>query len=208
MVNVPLPSSPAAERNKQPILAVLEPLLPRTAHVLELASGTGQHVTYFAAALPLTRWQPSDADAARRDTIAARIAAARTANVAAPIALDVLEVRWPVGAEFDAVLAINLIHVAPPAVVAALCAGARRALAPGGARLLLLYGPFREAGRHTAPSNAEFDARLRAENPEWGVRDVGEVTATALQGGFSRERVIEMPANNRVVVFALAAPAG
>lgn len=201
----PLPSSPAAERNKQPILAVLERLLPRAGRVLEVASGTGQHVAHFAAALPLIRWQPSDADAGRCAAIAARIAAAGAANVAPPLPLDVLADRWPVAAEFDAVLAINLIHVAPPAAVAALCAGARRALAPGGARRLLLYGPFREAGRHTAASNAEFDARLQAENPLWGVRDLDEVTATAADAGFVRERLVEMPANNRVVVFGLAA---
>ncbi|MBS0375485.1 MAG: DUF938 domain-containing protein [Proteobacteria bacterium] len=202
----PLPSSPAAERNKQPILAVLERLLPHPGRVLEVASGTGQHVAHFAAALPQVQWQPSDVDAARRAAITARLAACGAANVAPPLALDVLADRWPVAAEFDAVLAINLIHVAPPASVAALCAGASRALAPGGARRLLLYGPFREAGRHTAPSNEEFDARLRAENPAWGVRDLGEVTAIAAQAGFARERVFEMPANNRFAVFALAAP--
>lgn len=201
----PLLVSAPAERNKGPILEVLRAVLPPAGTVLEVASGTGQHVTHFAAALPQLTWQPSEADAARRALIAARLAAAALANVRAPLALDVLALPWPVAEGVDAVLAINLIHISPWPVTAALIDGARRHLRAPGPGLLVLYGPYKEEGRHTAPSNEAFDRSLRAENPQWGVRDLESVAALAAERGFGAPAVTRMPANNLTVVFRSAA---
>ena len=198
-----IPSSAAAERNKAPILAVLGDVLPARGEVLEIASGTGQHIVHFAAALPELRWQPSDPDPARRAAITARLGAAALVNVAAPQDVDVLQRPWPLDPRFDAVLCINMIHIAPEAATEALLAGARESLRAGGAGLVILYGPFVEDGRHTAASNATFDASLRADNPVWGVRDLGEVTRLARRHGFARRAVRPMPAHNLTVVFAL-----
>ncbi|HUO79779.1 MAG TPA: DUF938 domain-containing protein [Steroidobacteraceae bacterium] len=200
-MTAPLPQSPAAERNKGPILEVLRGLLPARGTVLEVASGTGQHVVHFAAALPALRWQPSDPSPERRALIAARVGAAGLGNVAAPLALDVHEVPWPLAAPVDAVVCINMIHVAPPSATAALLAGAGRWLDPAGAGVLLLYGPFRQGGSHTAASNAAFDESLRAENPEWGVRDLEDVARAASVHGFARTALVPMPANNLCVAF-------
>jgi len=197
----PLPCSAAAERNKDPILAVLRGLLPPDGEVLEIASGTGQHVVHFAAALPRLTWQPSDPDPERLLTIAARLAAIRPANVRPPLALDVQMQPWPLAAPVSAIVCINMIHIAAPSATTALFEGARRCLDPRGAGLLLLYGPFRQGGRHTAASNAAFDESLRAENPAWGVRDLEAVTAEAAAHGFARTAVVPMPANNLCVAF-------
>ncbi len=200
----PLPCSPSAERNKGPILEVLRGVLPPSGTVLEVASGTGQHVAHFAAALPGLDWQPSDPDPERRAAIAARLAAVRLANLRAPLALDVHTEPWPLAAPVAAVVCINMIHIAPASATAALIAGARRWLDPAGARCLYLYGPFKQGGRHTAASNADFDASLRARDPGWGVRDLDEVTALAAAAGFTRHAVVAMPANNLSVVLTLA----
>lgn len=199
------PLSAAAERNKGPILEVLAACLPPVARVLEVASGTGQHVRHFAAALPGVQWQPTEADPARRDELAARLAGAPAVNIEPPRVLDVECGPWPPSGGYDAVLCVNMIHIAPWSATPALLAGAREVLAPDGAGLLILYGPFLEDGRHTAPSNAEFDQWLRARDPRWGVRDLGEVTALAARAGFERRRVERLPANNLCVVFAAAA---
>jgi hypothetical protein len=202
----PLLVSAPAERNKGPILEVLRSVLPPAGTVLEVASGTGQHVVHFAAALPGLAWQPSEADAARRALIAARVAAAALPNVRAPVALDVLSHPWPLVADVDAVLAINLVHISPWSVTAALIDGARRHLRARGPGVLVLYGPYKEEGRHVAPSNEAFDRTLRAENPEWGIRDLQSVAALAAERGFGAPAVTRMPANNLTVVFR-AAPA-
>jgi hypothetical protein len=199
----PLTSSPSAERNKGPILEVLRGLLPATGAVLETASGTGQHVIHFAAAFPGLVWQPSELDATRRAVIAARVADAGLPNVRAPVALDVLEERWPVEPAQDAVLAINLIHIAPWPVAAALIAGAARLLRESRAGLLVLYGPYKEGGQHTAPSNAAFDQKLRADDPDWGVRNLEDVSALAAAQGFGPPLVTRMPANNLTVAYRL-----
>lgn len=205
----PTARSSAAERNAGPILAVLREVLPARGTILEVASGTGHHVVHFAAALGALSWQPSDPNPERRAAIAARLQAAGwPANVRPPLALDVHEAQWPLAEPVDAVVCINMIHIAPPSATTALLAGARRALAAAGAGVLFLYGPFRVGGRHTAPSNEAFDASLRAENPAWGVRDLDEVTALAAAAGLVRTRVVPMPANNLSVVFTLGAPAG
>ncbi|KVP85983.1 SAM-dependent methyltransferase [Burkholderia ubonensis] len=190
-------SSPAAERNRGPILDVLRRVLPARGDVLEIASGTGQHVVHFAAGLPGLHWRPSDPDAQARRSIA-WIAQAGLSNVDAPLAFDVRDASWPFAA-LDAIVCINMIHIAPWACAEALFAGASRVLRPGG--VLVLYGPYRREGPHTAPSNAAFDAQLRSRDPSWGVRDLETVVALGLDRGLDCIEVVEMPANNLSVVF-------
>lgn len=187
---------PAPERNKGPILAELERLLPPGALVLEIASGTGQHVAHFAAALPGTTWQPSDVDPEN----VASIDAWREGlpGVRPPLRFDVLADPWP-DLEPDVVLASNLVHIAPWEVTEALVRGAGRALRPGG--LLVLYGPYKVAGAHTAPSNAAFDEDLRARDPRWGVRDLEAVLALAEASGLDHVETVRMPANNLLVAL-------
>jgi SAM-dependent methyltransferase len=190
-------SAPAADRNKEPILDVLRRALPATGLVCEVASGTGQHVVHFAAGLPRLTWQPTEPDASLRASIAGWIAHTGLANVRPPLRLDVGE-EWPI-ARADAVLCINMIHIAPWAATLHLLGGASRLLEPGG--VLFLYGPYRRFGAHTAPSNAAFDADLRASNPEWGVRDMETVVEIAGQNGFALAEVVAMPANNFSLVL-------
>jgi SAM-dependent methyltransferase len=196
-------TAPAVARNRDPILAVLRralplPILPERGLVLEIASGSGEHAVYFAAALPNLRWQPTDPDPEARDSIAAYRAAAQLPNLLPPLALDAAASSWPV-TQADAVVSINMIHIAPWAAAEGLMAGAKRLLPEGG--VLFLYGPFREHGQHTAPSNAAFDESLRARNREWGVRDLDEVAALASRHGLALEERVAMPANNLSVVF-------
>lgn len=200
-----LPYSESAERNKGPILEVLRAYLPVQGEVLEVASGTGQHVVHFAAALPALHWQPTDPAADRRAAIAARLAAAQLANVRPPLALDVLRMPWPLAAPVDAIVCINMIHISPETATPALLDGARLALRSGAGRPVIVYGPFREAGLHTADSNAAFDRSLRAQDPSWGVRDLGDVTALAAARGYERRAVVRLPANNLAVVFVTTA---
>jgi len=190
--------SPAAERNKEPILSELRNLLPQTGLVLEVASGTGQHVMHFAQALPALEWQPSDPDEDLLASIRQRLAAHPLANVAAPLNLDVLSDPWPLQ-QASAILCINMIHIAPWAATEALFYGASKLLAS--AAPLILYGPYRRNGRHTSASNESFDTSLRARNPAWGVRDLERVTALAGQHAISLDGVISMPANNVLVAL-------
>jgi SAM-dependent methyltransferase len=190
--------APAADRNKAPILAVLTRVLPKTGLVLEIASGTGQHVVHFARGLPNLTWQPSDPDPEKRASISAWLEKEPSANIRDPLEIDVRVEPWPVDAA-DAVLCINMVHIAPWAATLHLMAGASRLLAKGG--VLFLYGPFRRSGRHTAPGNEAFDAMLRAENPEWGVRDLETVEEVAQRHGFVLEEIVEMPTNNLSLVF-------
>ena len=192
-------TSAAAERNKDPILTVLESVLPATGRVLEIASGTGQHICFFAQSLPAWRWQPTEPDAESRDAIAARVRAANLANVAPPITLDVHEPRWPVDENLDAIVCINMIHISPWSATLALCAGAARHLRAGG--LLVTYGPYLQNGT-AAQSNLDFDASLKRRNPAWGLRDLDEVTRLAAEHGLTRRQVVPMPANNLTIVFA------
>jgi len=188
----------SADRNREPILKVLERVLPKTGLVLEVASGTGQHVVHFAQALKGLSWQPTDMDAACRRSISAWLATAELANVRQPLDLDVRALPWRVPT-LDAIVCLNLIHIAPWSVATALFAGAGLALRETG--LLYLYGPYSVQGRHTAPSNAAFDSALRAENPDWGLRDLKEVESLAKDQGFDLAETIEMPANNLSVLF-------
>ena len=188
----------AAERNKAPIFDVLQRVLPRTGTVLEIASGTGQHVVYFARALPELVWQPSDTDAGALAWIESLVDASALSNARMPLRLDVHEQPWPVQS-VAAVLCINMIHISPWTATEGLFRGADSVL--DGAGPLVLYGPYRRDGRHTAPSNEAFDADLMTRNAEWGVRDLGEVVAEAGKYGFALDEVAEMPANNLTVVF-------
>jgi SAM-dependent methyltransferase len=188
----------ATERNRAAILEVLRRVLPPVGLVLEIASGTGQHVAFFAGALPALRWQPSDASAAHLASIGAWAAASGADNIAPAVMLDVERQPWPV-TRADAILNINMIHIAPWSAAEALFQGAGRLLPVGG--VLYLYGPFKRDGRHTAESNQRFDERLRGEDPRWGVRDLGDVEALASAAGFHPPEVVPMPANNLSLVF-------
>ncbi len=188
--------APSASRNREPILHAMRPHLPLSGLVLEVASGTGEHVAHFAAALPALTWQPTDLDAERRASIDAWAAA--LPNVRPALALDATAPVWPVE-RADAVLCVNMIHIAPRAATPGLLAGAARVLPPGGT--LALYGPFREAGRAMQPSNAAFDADLRARDPAWGLRVIEEVAAVAAAAGFAAADVQVMPADNRLLLF-------
>jgi len=193
---------PHVARNREPILAVLRRVLPPRGLVLEIASGSGEHAAYFAKSLPALTWQPTDPDLRALRSIAAYRADAGTANLLAPLHLDVTAALWPL-ARADALVCINMIHIAPWAATEALMAGAERTLAAGA--LLYLYGPYRIDGRHTAASNQEFDAWLRAQNPEWGVRDLGAVTDLAARHALALAETVPMPANNLSVIFRRAA---
>jgi len=188
----------ATERNRDPILEVLRRVLPPTGLVLEIASGTGQHVAYFARALPALKWQPSDPSEPHRDSVRAWTSAATVENVADPVALDVESWPWPV-TRADAILNINMIHIAPWSAAVALFQGAARVLPAGG--VLFMYGPFKRGGVHTAESNQRFDQRLRGEDPRWGVRDLEAVQAVAAEAGFEPPEIVAMPANNLSLVF-------
>jgi hypothetical protein len=190
--------APATARNREPILAVLRRVLPPSGLVLEVASGSGEHAVYFAAQLPHLAWQPSEPDAGNRASIAAWTAASGAANVRAPLALDVTDESWPI-ARADALVSINMVHIAPWAACEGLMRGAERLLA-GGAPLYL-YGPYHRGGRATAPSNEAFDRELRARNPAWGVRDVEAVAEAAARHRLVLAEVVEMPSNNLSLVF-------
>lgn len=191
--------APATSRNREPILAVLRRHLPPQGLVLEIASGTGEHVTYFAqASNPDLVFQPTDPDPTSRASIDAWTAALGVKNVQPAIELDATRGDWPVNAA-DAVLAINMVHIAPWAAAEGLVLGAARILLAGG--VLFLYGPYRRGGRHTAPSNETFDFDLRRRNSEWGVRDVEALTDCAMAYGFDKPIIEQMPANNLSLVF-------
>ncbi len=192
--------SPSTARNRDPILEVLTQVLPQGAKVLEIASGTGEHAVHFARARPDLSWRPSDPDETSRASIAAWIVAEGLSNIAAPIMIDVRERRWGVetDAPFDAIVAINMIHIAPWEATQGLVAGAAKLLRSGG--VLFLYGPFMRGGVHTAPSNAAFNESLKARDPRWGVRDLDDVV-NAGASRFDLETVAPMPANNLSVVL-------
>jgi SAM-dependent methyltransferase len=191
--------APATLRNRDAILGVLKQHLPVSGLVLEMASGSGEHVLYFARASADTLvFQPSDPDPSARDSIDAWAASLGLANVRPAVALDAAAAAWPVS-HADAVICINMIHIAPWAAAVGLVHGASRVLPPEG--MLYLYGPYRRGGRHTAPSNEAFDGSLRTRNPAWGVRDLEAVVELAESHGFAPPVVEEMPANNLSLVF-------
>jgi SAM-dependent methyltransferase len=191
-------SSPAALRNRDPILDVLRRNLPAAGTVLEIASGSGEHVVHFAAALPALVFQPSDPNPEARASIAARLDQSGLANVRAPLAIDAAAPDWPVQSDIAdalvAILCINMIHISPWSATLGLLDGAARLLPRGG--LLYLYGPYRRDGVHTAPSNEAFDQDLRARDPQWGVRDLADIRQEAARRSLLLREAVGMPANN------------
>lgn len=189
---------PAPERNKTPILEVLERVLPESCRVLEIASGSGQHAAHFAANLPHVQWYPTDLDETNLASISAYVDEAGLPNLHMPRQLDVRESDWG-QAEPDAVFTANLVHISPWECTLALIEGAAHQLAPRG--LLLVYGPFHVGGAPTSESNAAFDADLQARDPRWGVRDLEAVVTHAASVGLELVERVEMPANNQLLVF-------
>ena len=197
-----LPFSPAAERNAPHIVAALAGWLPSRARVLEVASGTGQHAAHFVQAQPGWTWQPTDAEAQALPALAARCAG--LPPVLQPLQLDVMAPAWPVAeAGFDGVYCANLLHIAPWPVMPAFFAGAARSLARGGA--VAVYGPFIVDGEPLPPSNAAFDADLRARHPAWGLRRLADVVDAAAGAGLALQVRLSMPANNLLLRFGRAA---
>lgn len=193
--------APATLRNRDAILAVLRDALPSSGLVLEVASGSGEHAAYLAAALPDLEWQPSDPDPAALASIEAWRAAAKLRNLHQPIELDVAA-QWPLS-NADVILCINMAHISPWSATLGLMEGAGKTLPAGG--LLYLYGPFLRDEVDTAPSNLAFDASLKARDPQWGLRRVEDVTASAEPQGLVLDRLVEMPANNLSLLFRKAA---
>lgn len=195
--------SPAADRNKQPILAVLRDVLPDAGSALEIASGTGQHVAWFAAGLPRWTWQPTDVQPAALDSISARVAQHGLLNVRSPLQLDVMAARWlPDDARFDAIVCANMLHIAPWATCAALMQGSARHLAAGGA--LITYGPYLEDGVPTSEGNLAFDQSLRAQDAAWGLRRREDVEREAAKVGLQLAARHAMPANNLLLAWTRA----
>ena len=192
--------APATERNRDPILAVLRRVVPADARVLEIASGSGEHAAYFSRELPVASWQPTDFDDGARAGIDAWATHAGATKMLPAKALDVEAKPWPFPpASIDVVFCANMSHIAPWSACLGLLDGARAVLAAGG--LLVLYGPYRVGGAHTAPSNEAFDASLRSRDARWGVRDLETVIAEAEKRGFTHRETVGMPANNLMVVF-------
>lgn len=207
--------APATERNRDPILAVLKEILPETGTVLEISSGTGEHAAYFAPRLAPRHWLPSDVDPELLASIVAWADEMPSPNLWLPIRLNACDPVWaveqpmnlPEGIDLEAhpiraIANINMIHIAPWDACLGLMAGAQRILPPDG--VLYLYGPFHQNGQPTSPSNAAFDESLQSQNPEWGVRDLETVIATAQNHGLLHQRTIAMPANNLSVIFRKA----
>ena len=190
--------APATARNRDAIADMLSGILPASGTILEIASGTGEHIVHFAGAFPHLLWQPSDHDVLGLESISAWSAEAGLPNLLPPVLIDASAPDWPV-ARADALLCINMVHIAPWAATQGLMAGAGRLLSKGAP--LILYGPYIETGVETAPSNLAFDGNLRAQNPDWGLRDLTEVTTLAAAHGLRLDQRIEMPANNLSLVF-------
>ncbi|MBE9117974.1 DUF938 domain-containing protein [Lusitaniella coriacea LEGE 07157] len=198
--------APATQRNREPILEVLQRVLPPSGTVLEIASGTGEHAAFFAPRLKPRQWLPSDPNPERRVSIAAWQSEGKADNLYPPINLDARDRVWSIEtdpnfqyANIRAIVNINMIHISPWSACLGLMAGAGRILQPDG--ILYLYGPYKRGGEHTAPSNEAFDASLRSQNPEWGVRDLDDVAAVAKEQKLSLLEIVQMPANNLSVIF-------
>jgi SAM-dependent methyltransferase len=189
---------PAPDRNKQPILDVLQRVLPRAGTLLEIGSGSGQHAVFFAARFPRLTYVPSDVDPENLASIRAWAAEAKLENLRPPLVLDVTAGDFGLS-EVDAVYCANVLHITPWSTAEGLFAGVGRCLSQAG--VLVLYGPYRVDGAHTAPSNEAFDANLRERDPSWGVRDVEAVLELATAVGLSLVERVPMPANNQTLVF-------
>ncbi len=193
--------APATLRNRDAIATILAERLPARGLVLELASGSGEHVLHFAERFPDLRWQPSDPDPHALASIEAWRQDSSLVNLLAPLHIDAAGSEWAIGA-VDAVLCINMTHIAPWSATLGLIAGAHRVLPPGGP--LILYGPFTQAGVATASSNVAFDLTLRERDAEWGLRAVEDVTAACERHGFGAAEIVPMPANNLCLIFHLS----
>ncbi|MGB3643354.1 MAG: DUF938 domain-containing protein [Mesorhizobium sp.] len=192
------PVSPSAERNKGPIADVLKRVLPNHGTALEISSGTGQHVFYFAREMPHLTWQPTERDELSLQWIKQWMAAETLENILPPLHLDVTELPWQIGSA-AAVVCLNMIHIAPWSATEGLIRGAETILGQGG--ILFLYGPYLRSGVQTSPSNMAFDNELRARNPDWGLRNVEDVTRCAVLHCFGQPEIHDMPANNLSVIF-------
>ncbi|NER95858.1 MAG: DUF938 domain-containing protein [Symploca sp. SIO1B1] len=206
--------APATKRNREAILEVLQQVLPNNCTVLEIASGTGEHGVFFAPRMGNRKWLPSEPNPLLLASIEAWQTYQPADNLYPPLELDVCDSVWPVETRvsptwlqsFDfetfplaAMVNINMIHIAPWLTCLGIMAGASRILPSGG--ILYMYGPFKQDGKHTAPSNAAFDATLRSQNPQWGVRDLNDVVEVARARDLSLLTTYQMPANNLSVVF-------
>ncbi len=198
--------APATQRNREPILEVLRQVLPSTGTILEISSGTGEHALFMAPQLAPRRWQPSDPNPDARASIAAWQQAAPCDNLHPPIDIDASSPHWSIESDdrfkldrITAIVNINMIHIAPKSAYLGLMAGANRILPNKG--ILYLYGPFKQAGVPTAPSNEAFDASLQSQNPEWGIRDLEEIATAAEAHNLHLHKIFPMPANNLSVIF-------
>ena len=194
--------SPSAARNRDAIRDAFFKHGPQAGKALEIGGGTGEHATHIAEAAPDLSWHTGDPDATSRASIAARIAESRLANLSGPHSIDVTERDWGVDEEapYDAIISINMIHIAPFEAAQGLFAGAGRLLREGG--VLFLYGPFSRKGAYTAPSNEAFDASLKARDARWGVRDLDhDIAPLAQKNALRLDAIVEMPANNLSVIF-------
>ena len=197
--------SPAADRNKQAILEVLLTVLPERGNALEIASGTGQHVAWFASGLPGWTWQPSDAQPDGFESINVWVTEQGVRNVRSPVVIDVMASNWlPTPQLFDLIYCANMLHIAPWATCAALMRGSAQHLAPGGR--LVTYGPYLEDGVPTSPGNLSFDQYLRERNPAWGIRRLEDVALEAAKAGLKLIARHAMPANNLLLVWARQRP--
>jgi hypothetical protein len=190
--------APATARNRDAIADMLSGILPASGTILEIASGTGEHIVHFAGAFPHLLWQPSDHDVLGLESISAWSAEAGLPNLLPPVLIDASAPDWPV-ARADALLCINMVHISPWAATVGLLRNAARALGPS--QPLCIYGPFRQRDVPLAESNAAFDASLRQQNPEWGLRFVEDINQTAGENGLRLDQIVEMPANNLLLVF-------
>ena len=196
----------ATERNREPILQVLLEVLPPTGTILEIASGTGEHAAYFAPRLKPRKWIPSDTDASLRESIVAWIKHSQSENLYQPLDIDASQPVWKAEKEIlssisdiTAIVNINMIHISKWSATLGLIAAAGRILSPGG--ILYLYGPYKQGGEHTAPSNAAFSEYLQEQNPEWGVRNLEDVLELAKSHNLILQKTYPMPANNLSLVF-------
>lgn len=194
--------SPAAVRNKEAIWSHLSPLIGTDAHVLEIASGTGEHSVYFSSQRSDIHWHPSDMADRYKASVEARREAAAQDNLHPIIHVDVTEKDWALNVQPDVIYCANMLHISPPETLPGLMRGAGQYLKSGG--YLFIYGPFKTQYGHTAPSNAAFDESLKARNPLWGIRALDDVICTALDHGLVHQKTYEMPANNLSLIFKRA----
>ncbi len=205
MTNSAKQYAPATQRNREAILEVLQQVLPSSGTILEVASGTGEHAVFMAPHLLKHKWLPSDPNPVARASIAAWLHEVESNNIYEPIDIDASLSTWSVETHLEnfspitAIVNINMIHISSWAACLGLMAGANRILSPGG--VLYMYGPYKQNGKHTAPSNEAFDESLKMQNPEWGVRDLEEVIQAASAQNLSFLKTFQMPANNLSLIF-------